>query len=106
MTSFKEYVSSMPKLNRLELTYNYLYCEENVYKLAEHIRSVYLPQLNEYTKDLSIKHDFYAVFLTNQYRQTYILQQKQGDRRGNFVVCFDYHVILVHKVIFKLGHPE
>lgn len=72
-------------LSRPECMYTSCYCEENVWKLCEHVKIQ-----NEGTFD-----HIYAVFISNERRMIPIWRQKSS--RGNQPVIWDYHVILLHK---------
>ncbi|XP_067387206.1 protein N-terminal glutamine amidohydrolase isoform X2 [Emydura macquarii macquarii] len=64
--------------------YTSCYCEENVWKLCEYIRSH-----NQYPLE-----DFYAVFISNERRMIPLWKQQSG--HGDEPVVWDYHVILLH----------
>ncbi|XP_062347507.1 protein N-terminal glutamine amidohydrolase isoform X4 [Cinclus cinclus] len=65
-------------------TYTSCYCEENVWKLCDYIRS----------QDRYPLEEFYAVFISNDRRMIPLWKQKSG--RGDDPVVWDYHVILLH----------
>ncbi|KAG7458010.1 hypothetical protein MATL_G00233230 [Megalops atlanticus] len=71
--------------SRRECVYTSCYCEENIWKLCEHIKI---------HKEDSIDH-IYAVFISNEKRMVPIWRQKSS--RGDEPVIWDYHVILLHK---------
>ncbi|XP_049674992.1 protein N-terminal glutamine amidohydrolase isoform X2 [Accipiter gentilis] len=64
--------------------YTSCYCEENVWKLCDYIRSQHRYPLEE----------FYAVFISNDRRMIPLWKQKSG--HGDEPVVWDYHVILLH----------
>ncbi|XP_071594412.1 protein N-terminal glutamine amidohydrolase isoform X2 [Heliangelus exortis] len=64
--------------------YTGCYCEENVWKLCDYIRSQGQYPLEE----------FYAVFISNDRRMIPLWKQKSG--HGDQPVVWDYHVILLH----------
>ncbi|XP_066032576.1 protein N-terminal glutamine amidohydrolase isoform X2 [Chamaea fasciata] len=64
--------------------YTSCYCEENVWKLCDYIRSQKNYPLEE----------FYAVFISNDRRMIPLWKQKSG--HGDEPVVWDYHVILLH----------
>ncbi|XP_048363966.1 protein N-terminal glutamine amidohydrolase [Sphaerodactylus townsendi] len=64
--------------------YTSCYCEENVWKLCEYVRSQ-----NQYPLE-----EFYAVFISNDRRMVPLWKQKSSC--GNQPVIWDYHVILLH----------
>ncbi|XP_038246753.1 protein N-terminal glutamine amidohydrolase isoform X6 [Dermochelys coriacea] len=64
--------------------YTSCYCEENVWKLCEYIRSYDQYPLEE----------FYAVFISNERRMIPLWKQRSGC--GDEPVVWDYHVILLH----------
>ncbi|XP_077207673.1 protein N-terminal glutamine amidohydrolase [Paroedura picta] len=64
--------------------YTSCYCEENVWKLCECIRS----------QDRYPLEEFHAVFISNDRRMVPLWKQKS--RGGNQPVIWDYHVILLH----------
>ncbi|KAM7176208.1 protein N-terminal glutamine amidohydrolase [Macrochelys suwanniensis] len=64
--------------------YTSCYCEENVWKLCEYIRSY-----NQYPLE-----EFYAVFISNERRMIPLWKQQSGC--GDEPVVWDYHVILLH----------
>ncbi|OWK64059.1 Protein N-terminal glutamine amidohydrolase [Lonchura striata] len=65
-------------------TYSSCYCEENVWKLCDYIRS----------QDRYPLEEFYAVFISNDKRMIPLWKQKSG--HGDEPVVWDYHVILLH----------
>ncbi|XP_071277853.1 protein N-terminal glutamine amidohydrolase isoform X2 [Agelaius tricolor] len=65
-------------------TYTSCYCEENVWKLCDYIRS----------QDRYPLEEFYAVFISNDKRMIPLWKQKSG--HGDEPVVWDYHVILLH----------
>ncbi|XP_064501646.1 protein N-terminal glutamine amidohydrolase isoform X1 [Pseudopipra pipra] len=65
-------------------TYTSCYCEENVWKLCDYIRS----------QDRYPLEEFYAVFISNDRRMIPLWKQKSG--HGDEPVVWDYHVILLH----------
>ncbi|XP_015472493.1 protein N-terminal glutamine amidohydrolase isoform X3 [Parus major] len=65
-------------------TYTSCYCEENVWKLCDYIRS----------QDRHPLEEFYAVFISNDRRMIPLWKQKSG--HGDEPVVWDYHVILLH----------
>ncbi|KAM4685138.1 protein N-terminal glutamine amidohydrolase isoform 3-T5 [Amazona ochrocephala] len=69
---------------RLACAYTSCYCEENVWKLCEYIRS----------QDQYPLEEFYAVFISNDRRMIPLWKQKSG--HGDEPVVWDYHVILLH----------
>ncbi|KAL4446613.1 hypothetical protein ABPG74_005551 [Tetrahymena malaccensis] len=75
-----------------EEIYTGCYCEENVYKLCEKFEQIV--KAGEINKN---DHAVFAVFITNQFKQTYVKQQVRGDSKNDYLVMWDYHVILVHK---------
>ncbi|XP_006137547.2 protein N-terminal glutamine amidohydrolase [Pelodiscus sinensis] len=64
--------------------YTSCYCEENVWKLCEYIRSYDQYPLEE----------FFAVFISNERRMIPLWKQQSG--RGDEPVIWDYHVVLLH----------
>ncbi|KAM4907575.1 protein N-terminal glutamine amidohydrolase isoform 4-T4 [Sylvia borin] len=64
--------------------YTSCYCEENVWKLCDYIRS----------QDRYPLEEFYAVFISNDRRMIPLWKQKSG--HGDEPVVWDYHVILLH----------
>lgn len=78
-------------LSRPECMYTSCYCEENVWKMCEHVKIH-----NEGTCD-----HIYAVFISNERRMIPIWRQKSS--RGNQPVIWDYHVILLHKSPMEQG---
>ncbi|KAM6102281.1 protein N-terminal glutamine amidohydrolase isoform 3-T3 [Theristicus caerulescens] len=64
--------------------YTSCYCEENVWKLCDYIRS----------QDQYPLEEFYAVFISNDRRMIPLWKQKSG--HGDEPVVWDYHVILLH----------
>lgn len=78
-----EYESITPA--RDECVYTSCYCEENVWKLCEHIKNQTQTPLDE----------VYAVFISNEKRKIPLWKQKSS--RGDEPVVWDYHVILVHQ---------
>ncbi|KAJ8395294.1 hypothetical protein AAFF_G00034960 [Aldrovandia affinis] len=71
--------------SRQECIYTSCYCEENIWKLCEHVKIQ-----NQGTFD-----HIYAVFISNERRMVPIWRQKSS--RGDQPVIWDYHVILLHK---------
>ncbi|XP_052559953.1 protein N-terminal glutamine amidohydrolase isoform X1 [Tympanuchus pallidicinctus] len=69
---------------RAACVYTSCYCEENVWKLCEYIRS----------QDRYPLEEFYAVFISNDRRMIPLWKQKSG--HGDEPVVWDYHVILLH----------
>ncbi|XP_077665952.1 protein N-terminal glutamine amidohydrolase isoform X2 [Eretmochelys imbricata] len=69
---------------RHSCVYTSCYCEENVWKLCEYIRSYDQYPLEE----------FYAVFISNERRMIPLWKQQSGC--GDEPVVWDYHVILLH----------
>ncbi|XP_053805653.1 protein N-terminal glutamine amidohydrolase isoform X2 [Vidua chalybeata] len=65
-------------------TYSSCYCEENVWKLCDYIRS----------QDRYPLEEFYAVFISNDKRMIPLWKQKSG--HADEPVVWDYHVILLH----------
>ncbi|XP_023777238.1 protein N-terminal glutamine amidohydrolase isoform X2 [Cyanistes caeruleus] len=65
-------------------TYTSCYCEENVWKLCDYIRS----------QDRHPLEEFYAVFISNDRKMIPLWKQKSG--HGDEPVVWDYHVILLH----------
>ncbi|KAM9023938.1 protein N-terminal glutamine amidohydrolase isoform 3-T3 [Ara ararauna] len=64
--------------------YTSCYCEENVWKLCEYIRS----------QDQYPLEEFYAIFISNDRRMIPLWKQKSG--HGDEPVVWDYHVVLLH----------
>ncbi|KAJ8334463.1 hypothetical protein SKAU_G00401020 [Synaphobranchus kaupii] len=73
----EDYVPFTPA--RQECMYTSCYCEENVWKLCEHVKNQ-----NKGTFD-----HIYAVFISNE--------RRMKSSRGGQPVVWDYHVILLHK---------
>ncbi|XP_068014707.1 protein N-terminal glutamine amidohydrolase [Melanerpes formicivorus] len=71
-------------LPRPACVYTSCYCEENVWKLCDYIRSQ-----NRYPLE-----EFYAVFISNDRRMIPLWKQKSAC--GDEPVFWDYHVILLH----------
>ncbi|XP_056378684.1 protein N-terminal glutamine amidohydrolase isoform X2 [Hyla sarda] len=69
--------------DRKDCCYTSCYCEENVWKLCEHLRDQ-SPHLLE---------EFFAVFLSNENRMIPIWKQMSGKREDP--VIWDYHVVLL-----------
>lgn len=70
--------------NRENCTYTSCYCEENVWKLCEFVRTERTTHLEQ----------VFAVFISNKNRTVPLWKQKSG--RGDHPVIWDYHVILLH----------
>uniref|UniRef100_A0A8B9R223 Protein N-terminal glutamine amidohydrolase n=1 Tax=Anas platyrhynchos TaxID=8839 RepID=A0A8B9R223_ANAPL len=68
---------------RAACAYTGCYCEENVWKLCDYIRSRGERPVEE----------FYAVFISNERRMVPLWKQKSG--HGDEPVVWDYHVILL-----------
>ncbi|KAJ8273121.1 hypothetical protein GJAV_G00097680 [Gymnothorax javanicus] len=83
MSSQSYYVPVTP--SRQECMYTSCYCEENVWKLCEYVRTQ-----NEGNLD-----HIYAVFISNERRMIPIWKQKSS--HGDQPVIWDYHVILLHQ---------
>ncbi|XP_062044013.1 protein N-terminal glutamine amidohydrolase isoform X4 [Lepus europaeus] len=64
--------------------YSSCYCEENIWKLCEHIKN----------HDQYPLEECYAVFISNERKMIPIW--KQQARPGNGPVIWDYHVVLLH----------
>ncbi|XP_048084884.1 protein N-terminal glutamine amidohydrolase isoform X1 [Alosa alosa] len=77
-----EYVIITPP--REECVYTSCYCEENIWKLCEHIKAQHQHCIQ----------DVYAVFISNERRMVPIWKQKSS--HGDQPVVWDYHVILLH----------
>lgn len=71
-------------LSREDCIYTSCYCEENVWKLCEHIMIQKQFHLEE----------VYAVFISNDRKMVPIWKQKSNS--GDEPVLWDYHVILLH----------
>ncbi|KAM9384289.1 protein N-terminal glutamine amidohydrolase [Pholidichthys leucotaenia] len=71
---------------REDCPYTSCYCEENVWKLCEYIR----------TEKTSPLEQLFVVFISNQNRMVPLWKQKSG--HGDQPVIWDYHVILLHAV--------
>ena len=69
-----------------ECSYAACFCEENVWKLADHVRS---NAPNELLK-------CYAVFVSNK-KQVVPLWRQRAGRDEEKLVIWDYHVIFVYK---------
>uniref|UniRef100_A0A8D0G8P4 Protein N-terminal glutamine amidohydrolase n=1 Tax=Sphenodon punctatus TaxID=8508 RepID=A0A8D0G8P4_SPHPU len=69
---------------RHSCVYTSCFCEENVWKLCEYIRS-----RNQYPLE-----EFYAVFISNDRRMIPLWKQRCG--HGDDPVVWDYHVVLLH----------
>uniref|UniRef100_A0A8C5N2I2 Protein N-terminal glutamine amidohydrolase n=1 Tax=Leptobrachium leishanense TaxID=445787 RepID=A0A8C5N2I2_9ANUR len=67
-----------------DCVYTSCYCEENVWKLCEHIKDHHLQVLEEFS----------AVFISNLNKMIPIWKQKNGPADGP--VVWDYHVLLLH----------
>ncbi|XP_020360564.1 protein N-terminal glutamine amidohydrolase isoform X1 [Oncorhynchus kisutch] len=78
-----KYVNITP--SRDECVYTSCYCEENVWKLCEHIKTQTQIHLDE----------VYAVFISNERRMIPIWKQRSS--RGDEPVVWDYHVVLLHQ---------
>ncbi|KAM9164856.1 protein N-terminal glutamine amidohydrolase isoform 2-T3 [Pangshura tecta] len=76
------YQSAVPA--RHACAYTSCYCEENVWKLCEYLRS----------HDQYPLEEFYAVFISNERRMIPLWKQQSGC--GDEPVIWDYHVILLH----------
>ncbi|XP_073678008.1 protein N-terminal glutamine amidohydrolase [Garra rufa] len=77
-----EYTNITPSRN--QCVYTSCYCEENVWKLCEHVKDQGTCSLDE----------VYAVFISNDRKMIPIWKQKSS--RGDEPVIWDYHVILLH----------
>ncbi|XP_034400411.1 protein N-terminal glutamine amidohydrolase-like isoform X2 [Cyclopterus lumpus] len=71
--------------------YTSCYCEENVWKLCEFVRTEKTPPLDE----------LFAVFISNENRMVPLWKQKSG--RGDHPVIWDYHVVLLQ---IRLNSPS
>ncbi|XP_069051007.1 protein N-terminal glutamine amidohydrolase [Lepisosteus oculatus] len=71
--------------SRQDCIYTSCYCEENVWKLCEHIMT-----RKQYPED-----GVYAVFISNERKMVPIWKQKSS--QGDKPVIWDYHVILLHE---------
>ncbi|XP_062870296.1 protein N-terminal glutamine amidohydrolase [Trichomycterus rosablanca] len=69
---------------REECIYTSCYCEENVWKLCEHVK----------IKNPCPIDEIYAVFISNKNKTIPIWKQKSS--RGSQPVIWDYHVVLLH----------
>uniref|UniRef100_A0A1W7RER6 Protein N-terminal glutamine amidohydrolase n=1 Tax=Agkistrodon contortrix contortrix TaxID=8713 RepID=A0A1W7RER6_AGKCO len=70
--------------SRSVCVYTSCYCEENIWKLCEYIRSK-----NQYPLE-----EFYAVFISNDRKMVPLWKQQAGCEEQP--VIWDYHVILLH----------
>ncbi|XP_018980764.2 protein N-terminal glutamine amidohydrolase isoform X1 [Cyprinus carpio] len=77
-----EYIIITPSRN--QCVYTSCYCEENIWKLCEHVKDQGTCSLDE----------VYAVFISNERKMIPIWKQKSS--RGDQPVIWDYHVILLH----------
>lgn len=68
-----------------ECLYASCYCEENVYKLCEHVKNISLSDLK----------NCHAVFISNRKKVVPLWHQKAGPDSDN-PVLWDYHVIFIH----------
>lgn len=77
-----EYTAITPA--RADCVYTSCYCEENVWKLCEHIQAQEMCPLDE----------VHAVFISNENKAIPIWKQKSSI--GGEPVIWDYHVVLLH----------
>jgi len=90
-----------PQLNNRELwklencKYTSCYCEENVYLLCKD----FLEKQKTHSFGDNLKHEAFAVFVTNKEKKAELRQQKAGQGRYYNTVIWDYHVIFIHKLI-------
>jgi len=70
-----------------ELIYTSCYCEENVWKLIEHVVDKNVPS-----------DELFAVFISNENKTVPIWYQKSSTNI-EYPVIWDYHVIMLHKSI-------
>ncbi|XP_062343344.1 protein N-terminal glutamine amidohydrolase [Osmerus eperlanus] len=80
--SVSDYVVVTPPID--DCVYTSCYCEENVWKLCEHIRTQSQTPLQE----------VYSVFISNDRKMVPLWKQKSS--KEDEPVVWDYHVILVH----------
>eukprot|EP01023_Acetabularia_acetabulum_P051635 TRINITY_DN5717_c0_g1_i2.p2 TRINITY_DN5717_c0_g1~~TRINITY_DN5717_c0_g1_i2.p2 ORF type:complete len:211 (-),score=16.18 TRINITY_DN5717_c0_g1_i2:86-718(-) len=73
--------------NQSSCTYTKQYCEENVYKLCQQLADQKICTLD----------NLFVVFISNQIQKIPLWQQKSGDFASEFLVAWDYHVILIQK---------
>lgn len=67
-----------------ECVYTKCYCEENVWKLCEHVKDHHSSQLG----------NCYCVFISNKHKTIPLWQQKASSREDTLVI-WDYHVIFI-----------
>ncbi|KAK7506032.1 hypothetical protein BaRGS_00002754 [Batillaria attramentaria] len=68
-----------------DCTYTSCYCEENVWKLCEHVK----------LKDPAELNRCYVVFISNKKRQVPLWHQR-ASKRPDRLVIWDYHVVLIY----------
>ncbi|XP_013415109.1 protein N-terminal glutamine amidohydrolase-like [Lingula anatina] len=71
---------------REKCVYTSCYCEENIWKLCEHVKHTHPEEID----------CFYVVFISNKNKTIPIWMQRAADNPNDAVV-WDYHVILVQK---------
>lgn len=71
-----------------QCVYTSCYCEENVWKLCQHLRDTHSEELLD---------DYFVVFISNPSQETILWKQKAGQSQDDFLVVWDYHVILIDK---------
>uniref|UniRef100_A0A3Q0RGC5 Protein N-terminal glutamine amidohydrolase n=1 Tax=Amphilophus citrinellus TaxID=61819 RepID=A0A3Q0RGC5_AMPCI len=69
---------------REDCVYTSCYCEENIWKLCDYVRT---------WRTAPLEH-LLVVFISNEKRMVPLWKQKSG--RGDLPVIWDYHVILLH----------
>ncbi|KAK7087624.1 hypothetical protein V1264_021650 [Littorina saxatilis] len=69
-----------------QCVYTSQYCEENVWKLCDHVKRHYPEELKT----------FYVLFISNQEKKIPLWHQKSSKREDRLVI-WDYHVVLMHQ---------
>ncbi|KAH7642271.1 hypothetical protein HUG17_5316 [Dermatophagoides farinae] len=73
-------------LDYKQLIYTPFYCEENIWKLCEHIQQ----------KEPELLKNCFVVFISNDIEKVLLWAQKIGNPDHNYHVIWDYHVILIY----------
>eukprot|EP01024_Parvocaulis_polyphysoides_P048242 TRINITY_DN45849_c0_g1_i2.p1 TRINITY_DN45849_c0_g1~~TRINITY_DN45849_c0_g1_i2.p1 ORF type:complete len:162 (-),score=3.71 TRINITY_DN45849_c0_g1_i2:30-473(-) len=68
-------------------TYTKCYCEENVYFLCKKLVQENISQLD----------NLFVVFISNLNKKIPLWQQKSGEISNDYLVVWDYHVILIQQ---------
>lgn len=84
MAQFEKQKDLVPTVDKC--TYTSCYCEENVWKLCEHVQRTSPPELVH----------CYCVFISNENKQIPLWYQKSSWRPDG-IVTWDYHVIFLYK---------